>query len=152
MRLARLALISAMLACGSSSSPPAQPPAAPAGLAATGGKGQISLTWNAVSGATYNVLRGDASGHETQHATSASASYSDTSLADSATFFYVVQAVKDGLPSGNSNEVSATTDAGPPAAPAAPGNLVATGGAGQISLSWDAIAGATAYDVLRSDT
>src|SRR5256885_14365619 len=99
----RLALVSAVLlvACGSDKKP-AQPPAAPTGLAATGGNAQISLTWNAVPGASYNVLRGDASGHETQHATSSTASYTDSSLPASTTYFYVVQAVKDSLTSGNS--------------------------------------------------
>src|SRR5204863_5397167 len=100
MRLARLALVSALLACGSNK-PAAQPPSAPTGLAATGGNGQISLTWNAVQGASYNVLRGDASGRETQHATSATASYTDGSLPAATTYFYVVQAVKDSLTSGN---------------------------------------------------
>src|SRR5260221_7914359 len=147
MRLARLVLVSALLAACGSSKPAAQPPSAPSGLAATGGSGQISLTWTAVSGATYNVLRGDFSGHETQHATSSSASYTDASLPAATTYFYVVQAVKDGLTSGNSNEVSATTAA---AAPAAPANVVASRGAGQIAPTLDAVAGATGYDVRRS--
>src|SRR5437763_6906806 len=143
MRLARLVLVSALLACGSNK-PAAQPPSAPTGLAATGGNGQIALTWNAVQGASYNVLRGDASGHETQHATSSTASYTDGSLPAATTYFYVVQAVKDGLTSGNSNEASATT------VPAPPAGLTATGGVGQVALAWSAVTAATGYSVQRA--
>src|SRR4051812_22439925 len=119
MRIARLVLVSAVLACGGSSTPPPQPPSTPAGLAAVGGKAQVSLTWTAASGATsYNVLRGDAAGAETQLATSTAAAYTDASLPAAKTFFYVVQAVNSAGKSGTSNEASATTDPAVPAAPA----------------------------------
>ena len=145
MRLATLALL-ALIACGkTTTTTTTQPPAAPSGLTATGGNGQISLSWTGVDGATsYNVLRGDSPGTEANPVASAVTNYDDTGLAAGKTYYYVVQAVNSGGTSGNSNEASATT------IPAAPAGLTATGGAGQVTLAWNAVAGATSYPVSRA--
>jgi fibronectin type 3 domain-containing protein len=146
MRLSAVVLGCALVACSSTPATPPQPPAAPTGLSATGGVGQISLAWTAVAGATsYNVLRAEAAGAETQLATSGAAAYTDGSLAAGKTYFYVVQAVNAAGKSGNSNEASATT------VPPGPTGLVATGGVGQIALAWTAVAGASGYSVQRGD-
>jgi fibronectin type 3 domain-containing protein len=86
--------------CSSSQSSPAvsamscAPPAAPIGLTRTvGTSGQVMLSWTASTGATqYIVLRGTASGAETQVATTASNSYADTSLVNDTTYYYTVKA------------------------------------------------------------
>src|SRR5438552_6510535 len=134
-----------LVACGTKTpAPPPKPPDPPTGLTATGGAGQISLSWTGSAGATsYNVLRGEASGAETSPVASAVTSFDDSGLADGKTYFYVVQAVNAAGTSGKSNEASATT------APPAPTGLTATGGANQISLGWTGVTGATAYVVLR---
>jgi hypothetical protein len=94
---------------------PVQPPAAPTGLTATGGAGNVALSWTASTGATsYNVLRSTSSGTETQYATSGSNSFTDTAVTAGTTYFYVVQAVNSGGTSGNSNEASGTPTAPPP--------------------------------------
>ncbi|MGA3301512.1 MAG: fibronectin type III domain-containing protein, partial [Candidatus Acidiferrales bacterium] len=50
-----------------SATPTLAPPAVPAGLAATAGNAQVTLTWNAATGATsYHVKRSSISGTETQ--------------------------------------------------------------------------------------
>jgi fibronectin type 3 domain-containing protein len=125
-------------------------PAAPAGLAATGGNAQVNLTWNAASGATgYYVKRSTTSGAEAQIATPSTNSYSDTTVTNGTKYFYVVSAYNTYGASGNSSEVSAT-----PAlpAPAAPTGLTATAGNAQVMLAWTASAGATGYNVKRSTT
>ena len=88
-------------------------PAAPAGLAATAGTGQIALTWNSSVGAdSYSVRRSTTSGAGYQLlATGLGAtSYTDTEVADGTTYYYVVTASKSSpaAESGYSSEVSAS--------------------------------------------
>jgi len=91
-------------------------PAAPTGLTATGGNAQISLAWNASSGATsYNVYRGTTAGGEntTAIATGITAtSYTNTGLANGTAYFYKVAAVNSAGTSGLSNEAGATPISG----------------------------------------
>jgi hypothetical protein len=116
--------------------------------------GAIALSWNAVAGATgYNVYRRTAAGSY-NFATPVNAgplagtSYTDpgSGLTGGATYTYVVRAVTGGAESANSNELSATTIArlGPPASAAA--TPIA---AGQISVSWPSVTGASGYNVYR---
>jgi fibronectin type 3 domain-containing protein len=133
-----------------SATPTLPPPASPTGLAATAGNAQVSLTWNASSGATsYHVKRSTSTGAETQISAPASNSFTDTGLANGTKYFYVVSAVNSGGESANSSEVSATPTA-PAVPPATPTGLQATAGNAQVSLSWNASAGATSYHVKRS--
>ncbi len=93
---------------GTLGDPPAPPPATPTGLLATGSSDTISLTWNAVSGATaYNVKRGTISGQETQLAVATTNSYVDTPLTGGP-YFYVVSALVRCSESSNSVEASAS--------------------------------------------
>jgi fibronectin type 3 domain-containing protein len=127
-------------------------PATPTGLAATAGNAQVSLTWTASVGATsYHVKRATNSGAETQISAPTSTSYTDTVLTNGTKYFYVVVAANSGGDSANSAEVSATPTA-PSTPPAAPTGLNATGGNAQVSLSWNASAGAASYDIKRSTT
>jgi len=126
------------------------PPAAPTGLAATAGAGQVSLSWTASSVATsYHVKRGAVSGGPyTQIAIATAASYVDTGVTNGTTYFYVVTAVNTAGESGNSNQISATPTAasGPPGSPT---GLTATAGSQQVSLSWTASGGTSSYNVKR---
>jgi len=126
------------------------PPSAPTGVVATAGNAQVSLTWNASSGATtYNVKRGTTSGGPySQVASSALANDTDTGLTNGTTYYYVVSAANSHGESGNSAEVSAT----PIAPPSAPTGLTATAGNQQVTLNWTASTGATSYNVKRSTT
>jgi pectate lyase len=90
------------------------PPAAPTGLAATAGNAQVTLNWNASSGASsYNVKRSTTSGgpYTTIATGVTSTSYTNTGLANGTTYFYVVSAVNSFGESGNSNQASATPTA-----------------------------------------
>lgn len=85
--------------------------AAPGGLTAKSGSGQVTLNWSASSGAsTYNVKRSATSGGPFARIASTSAtSYTDEGLASATTFYYVVSSTNSSQESGNSVEVSATT-------------------------------------------
>jgi hypothetical protein len=85
-------------------------PAAPTGLAATAGNAQVSLTWNASTGATsYNVERGTASGGPyTTLSSPTTTSYTDSAVTNGTTYYYVVAAVNSAGTSANSSQVSAT--------------------------------------------
>jgi fibronectin type 3 domain-containing protein len=128
-------------------------PLAPAGLTASAGNAQVSLTWAASSNATsYHVKRSTTSGGPyTQVGGPTAASYVDPSLTNGAKYFYVVSALNTAGESPNSSEVSATPTA-PASAPHVPGNLQASAGNAQVSLSWSASTGATTYNVKRSTT
>jgi hypothetical protein len=91
------------------------PPAAPSGLTATGGTGQVVLKWAPVPSVTgYNVKRSLSNGGPYTNVISgvATTNYTDTGLASGTTYYYVVSAVAVGCnESTNSAQVSATTAA-----------------------------------------
>jgi fibronectin type 3 domain-containing protein len=124
------------------------PPPAPTGLSASAGDGQVSLSWNASSGATsYEIFRGTSSGGETLVASNVTTtSFLDTGLTDGVKYYYEVKAVNSAGTSGFSNEASATPQVPPPAAPT---GLSATAGNGQVVLKWNASSGATSYEIFR---
>jgi hypothetical protein len=90
-------------------------PSVPTAVTASPGDGLVNLRWTASSGATsYHVKRATTSGGPySQVGAPTSASYSDSSLTDGTTYYYVVSAVNSTVESANSAQVSAT-----PAAPA----------------------------------
>jgi hypothetical protein len=103
-------------------------PAAPLNLTATGGNQQISLAWTASAGAnSYNVKRSASNGGPyTTVASPAGTSYTDTTVTNGTTYYYVVTAVNATGESGNSNQASATPSATPPVPPTNPGASCAT--------------------------
>jgi fibronectin type 3 domain-containing protein len=145
---------SAQVSTGSTTSAPAAP-AAPAGLEATAGNGQVALTWTASTGATgYNVKRSTTSGSGYAAVASGQVtgtSFTDTSVANGTTYYYVVTAINDGGESDGSSQVSATPAAPTGSTLAAPTNLKATVGS-YVYLTWNAVSGATTYTVKRSTT
>ena len=117
--------------------PPAPP--APSGVNAVAGNAQVALSWNASVGATsYNLRRAIASGgpYTTIASGLSTTGYTDSSVANGTTYFYVVSALGDGGESGNSSEVSATPQI-PLTTPAAPTGLRVTAvSRTQINLAW----------------
>ena len=81
-----IALMPSCGGAGSSGGGGGTPPAAPTGLTATPGNAQVSLTWNASSGATsYQVSRGTVTGGPyTPLVTQAGKSYTDSALTNGA--------------------------------------------------------------------
>ena len=111
-------------------------PAAPTGLAATPDNSQVSLLWNASTGAaTYNVLRSttSGSGYATVATGVSGTSLTDTGLTNGTTYYYVVTATNSGGTSGNSGETSATPVALP--SPWATSDIGSPGATGSASRS-----------------
>ena len=100
----------------SATTSPSTVPAAPTSLMATGGYGQVALTWATSSGAvSYNLYRGTTPGGEGAIPVQSgltTASFTDKGLGQSATYYYEVTAVGSGGESAPSSEVRVTT-AGP---------------------------------------
>jgi fibronectin type 3 domain-containing protein len=124
-------------------------PAAPTGLSAASGEGDVVLSWTPSGGASsYNILQGTAAGAESAtpvlSVTGAQATVSG--LNNGATYFFTVQAVNAAGTSTPSNEVSATV------LPAQPVGAAATAGNGSITFSWSAAAGAVSYQVFEGTT
>jgi len=78
-------------------------------LTAQASSGQVVLTWPAVPGAaSYSVSRGTASGNEIQIVDTQTAAFTDTTVTNGTTYYYIVISEFSGVTSGNSNEVSVT--------------------------------------------
>ncbi len=142
---------------GAAPPPDTTPPAAPTGLGAIGGDGQVSLDWadNTESDlAGYDVYRGTASGGpygKVNVSLVAASAFTDTGLVNGTTYYYVVRAVDlSNNPSGNSNQASATPQA--PAPAGAPSGLTASAaqqGTVKVDLAW--AGGGATIDVYRQD-
>jgi endoglucanase len=126
-----------------------QPPTAPASLAVLAKTStSVTLGWSASSDNTgvtgYRVFEG-----ATQVGAASTTSLTIGGLAPASTHTYTVRAMDAaGNQSAASSPVTVTTD--PPAIPAPPTGLAATGGNAQVSLSWTASSGATSYTVKRA--
>ena len=135
--------------------PPPTAPSAPTGLSATGGANQVTLSWATVAGATsYNVYYSTTSGIGTggTRIAGVTSPYVQTGLSAGTTYYYVVTAQNGVGESSASSQASAATNAPPPALPAAPTGVTATGGANQVTVSWSAISGATSYNIYWATT
>lgn len=116
--LLAMLLVLALAGCKSSSdsadssSTPSTAPATPSNVAATAGNTQVTLTWDAVSGAaSYSVYFATSSGVTTANGTrltAAGSPYTHTGLTNGTTYHYVVVAVNAAGQSSPSPEVSAT--------------------------------------------
>lgn len=86
-------------------------PSVPSGLTATPGGTQVVLNWSVAGGATgYNVKSSTTDGGPyVTIASPTTTSYTNTGLANGATYYYVVSAVNASGESSNSVQVSATT-------------------------------------------
>ena len=112
------------------------PPAAPTALSATAGDAQVSLKWNASTGATsYTVKRSVVSGGPYEVvAALTSTKFTDSGLTNGTTYYYVVSASSSHGEGPNSNQASARPTQPPP--PTAPTGLSATAAKGKINLKW----------------
>jgi hypothetical protein len=130
-------------------------PAAPTGLTATPGNGQVSLTWNTVTGATsYYLYHSESSNITTANGYKVGTYYSGSALfsgVNGVTEYFIVTAVNSYGESAASAIVSATPAAAP-SVPTAPTGVTATAGSGQVSVSWSSVVGATSYNVYWSTT
>ena len=133
---------------------PNPPPAAPTSVSADAGPGQVTISWNNVTGATsYNIYHSTTSpvskvtGTKVAGVTSPSVV---TPLDNGTTYYFVVTAVNADGESADSSEVSATPTVNLP--PDAPTSVSANAGPGQATITWSAVAGATSYRIYYSET
>jgi hypothetical protein len=102
-----------VLTGGAAPPPPNGAPYAVTGVVAAGGAGKVSLSWNAVAGATsYSLYRTAKSGSEPAAPSVTGitgTSYTDTGLNDGTTYYYRVVAVNGAGSSGFSPETHAAT-------------------------------------------
>ncbi len=118
----------------------------PASVKATAGEGKITLTWDAVTGATkYRVRRNDGTGW-VNYKDLTSTSFTDTAVTNGTKYSYAVYAYVGNAWSGASAIVSAT-----PVGSVIAQNVKATAGTGKVTLTWSAVSGATKYRVRRND-
>lgn len=84
-------------------------PPPPTALAAVGGNAKVSLSWTASAGATgYDVLSGtSSSGPFTSVGTPSGAGFTDSSVSNGSTVFYIVRATNSGVESDDAGPVSA---------------------------------------------
>ncbi len=130
-------------------------PANPSGLTATASSSSvIGLSWTAVTPpphctiTSYSVYRSNTSGFTPSSSNLVASgvtgtTYSNTGLAASTTYYYVVEALDGDGTSGASGQASATTEGsggGCSAVPSAPTGLTATAtSSSSIGLSWTAV-------------
>jgi hypothetical protein len=102
-----------LLTGGAAPPPPNGAPVAVTGVTATAGTGQVTVSWNAVSGATsYPLYRTGNSGNDaaTPSVTGITGTtFTDTGLNPGTTYYYRVVAVNSSGASGFSTEASAST-------------------------------------------
>ena len=132
---------------------PAAAPAAPGALSATPGDTQVTLSWNAVPAAvSYNIYWSTSPGVTTANGTEipgAANPYTQTALVNGTTYYYIVTSANSAGESPPSSQVSAAPIV-PTIAPPAPTGVSATPGDNQVTLAWNAVAGATGYNVYWS--
>ena len=127
------------------------PPDSPLNVDAVAANEQVTVSWNAVSGATsYTVYwKSPAGGITTGNSTAIGAGTSTqivhNSLSNGTEYFYRVEATNSNGSSDLSSEESATPMAPPP--PDSPLNVDAVAANEQVTVSWNAVSGATSYTV-----
>ncbi len=142
-----------------------QAPGAPSNLVATGGSGQIVLTWNLPSSTgtqpitAYKIYRGDSSTALAYWTNTGSAAltYTDAGLMNGMTYYYTVVAVNSVGDSAQSASAHASTSATPPTgAPATISDVSVSANDNSVDVSWTApdqgSSAITHYYVYRAET
>ena len=125
--------------------------APPTGVTAKAGDALVTVTWIASVGATsYKVYRSQVSrGPYAQIATTNNTTYTDSTVTNGTTYYYVVSAV-DASGEGDYSAQSIATPVAPTTPPPTPTNLTATAGDGQATIAWSASSSVATYRVKRS--
>jgi len=137
------------LASGSDLSAALSRVAAPSGLVATAADGQVTVSWQSVSGASsYDLYWSTSSDLSMSNGTQVASVTSPrvvTGLANGTTYYFRVAA----LSSSGYAAASATVSATPAAAVTVPGapSVSASAGNAKATLTWAAVSGATGYNL-----
>jgi hypothetical protein len=135
-------------ACAGSKLP--NPPAAPKGVTAASGDGQVAITWEAAAGATgYTLFWSNAQGVSGTPIEGVASGFLHTGLANGATYYYRVRAFNADGDSEPSAQASAVPQV---AAPGAPASLAVTSGVRKLTVAWAPVSGAERYNLYWSTT
>jgi fibronectin type 3 domain-containing protein len=109
----------------------------------------VSLAWNAVSGASgYNVYRSATEAgayNKVNTAAVTGTEFTDTGLSPDTTYWYKVSAIVNAVEGLQSNQISASTLS------SIPGNVrVSAVTTSSVTLAWNAVSGASGYNIYRS--
>jgi fibronectin type 3 domain-containing protein len=133
--------------------PPTQPTIdTPTGFVLTPGDKKVTLTWNAVAGATgYNVYYGTTPGLTTAstHLQVATTSYEHPNLINGTRYYFRVSAVGAAGESPLSVELSAVPHI---LVPGIPQNVTATPGDTKVTIAWSSVPTATGYNIYWATT
>ncbi|MCI8774048.1 MAG: hypothetical protein HFI50_09005, partial [Lachnospiraceae bacterium] len=122
------------------------PPKAPTGMGATSTSNSVTLNWNTVSGATGYIVRFNNTDY---HVSASVTSKTFTGLAQKTSYSYQI-CCKSADGSGSySASRSITTQV---QAPAVPANIRKTATERSVTISWNAVSGATGYDLVFNGT
>ncbi|XEC96245.1 pectinesterase family protein [Paenibacillus tarimensis] len=131
---------------------PMPPLPAPNGLTSITGDGNVTISWNAVPGASsYDVKRSteDGRSYEVIAKSVTETLYTDTLVSNGVRYYYVVSAER-GTATGSANSASVHAVPAPEdGSPAIPTGIEVTAGDGQVILSWPAVSGADSYKIKR---
>ncbi|MBP1578853.1 MAG: leucine-rich repeat protein [Oscillospiraceae bacterium] len=121
-------------------------PTKPQNVKATAGNGEVTITWNTVAGASKYVVYRYADGKYAQLGTCTANKYVATGLTNGKEYGFYVKALVNGAWSDWSEDdlVYAT-----PNGPTKPQNVRAKAGNGQVTITWNAVNGASKYVVYR---
>lgn len=126
---------------------------APTGVSTAATSGQVTISWNAVTGATsYNIYWSTTSGVTVTNGTKitgATSPYLHNSLTNGTTYYYIVTAVNGAGESAPSIQTSAMPQV--PAA-GAPTGVLAMPGDTQNTITWSTVTSATSYNIYWSTT
>jgi fibronectin type 3 domain-containing protein len=126
----------------------------PTGVTVTPGNGQVTIAWTAVTDVTsYNIYWSTTPGVTITNGTKiigVASPYIQLGLINGTTYYYVVTAVNGNGESTPSSQVSAIPSVAP--TPAAPTEVTATPGNGQITIAWTAVKDVTSYNIYWSNT
>jgi hypothetical protein len=111
------------------------------------GNGKVTLSWEAIPGASrYAVLSYKNGSYTTYTSTLTSTSYTVSGLTNGVSYTFVVQSNVNGVWSSLDNRFTGTPSSSLPAGPEPVVSVVA--GNGKVTLSWNAVPGASRYAVL----
>ena len=137
---------------GATPAVPVTAPAAPTGVNATAGNGEVTVSWTGVAGATsYNIYRSTSPGSQGLKVGSSSATtYLDATASNGTTYSYAVTADNAAGEGQASTPSSGVTPTVPLTVPARPTGVNAVAGTARVTVTWTAAAGSTSYNIYRS--